>query len=540
MTRPAIRLLVALLAVGSIGALAQPPAVDLLITGGRVLDGAGNPWMPYDIGIRGDTIVFVGHAAAAGVTARETLEADGRLVTPGFWDVHSHASLESPDGRMAKPQLYQGITTVLLGVDGAGTDEVGEVFESYRKNGIAVNAMHYVGQGAARRVAMGSVDREPTPAELEAMKQFIARGMEQGAVGMSTGLFYAPGFFAKTAEVIELNKVAARYGGIYDTHDRDLGAAYKSIGYDASVKEAIEIAEKAGTALIFSHFGPQGAKNYGRAAAGITLVEEARARGINVMAGQHTYDATNSNLSAYVIPRWAVEGGNAAMRERFKERKTWERLMKEITEMVAIRGGADKIVFSDQDPDLNGKTLQDKARDWKLSVPEAAMRILTEHDGGVGVMNRQLYDVNNARLLAQQDWMMTCTDGGTPVFGRGIVHPRSYGAFTKKLREYVYQEKAISLPFAIRGMTGLAASFFGVQDRGFIRQGQKADIVVLDEARIRDLATYENPHRYSEGTVHVIVNGKFAFRDGAPTGTLAGLPIPRSGTRAAGATAANP
>ena len=534
MTARAMRVFLGLLMLTGTGAVAQrQTAVDLLITGGRVLDGAGNPWIQYDIGIRGDTIVFVGHAAAAGVTGHETIDASRLLVTPGFWDVHSHAALDSPDGRQARPQLYQGITTVLLGVDGSGTDKLGEVFESYRRNGIAVNAMHYVGQGAARRVVMGNADREPTPAELDTMKQFIAHGMEQGAVGMSTGLFYAPGFFAKTAEVIELNKVAARYGGIYDTHDRDLGAGYKSIGYDASIREAIEIGEKGGTPVIFSHFGPQGAKNYGRAAAGAKLVEEARARGVNVMAGQHTYDATNSNLAAYVIPRWAVEGGNNAMRERFKDRKTWERLMKEITEMVEIRGGPDKIVFSDQNPDLNGKTLQDKAREWRLSVPETAMRILTD-DEGVSVMNRHLYDPNNAKYLAQQEWMMTCTDGGTPVFGEGIVHPRSYGSFTKKLREYVYQDKAISLPFAIRGMTGLAATFFDVQDRGFIREGQKADIVVLDETRIRDLATYEHPHRYSEGTVHVLVNGKFAFRDGAPTGVLAGRPLPRAGVASAG------
>lgn len=503
--------------------------VDLLLTGARVLDGMGNPWVRQDVGISGDTIVFVGHAAAAAVTGRQQVAVDDLLLTPGFWDVHSHANLTSPDGRQAAPQLYQGITTVLLGVDGGGRNAVREIFDGYRRDGIAVNAMHYVGHGAARREAMGNADREPTPAELDAMKAYIRSGMEQGAIGLSTGLFYTPGFFAKTAEVIELNKVAAAYGGIYDTHDRDLGAGYKSIGYDASVREAIEIGEKAGTPVIFSHFGPQGAKNYGRAPAGAKLVDEARARGVNVMAGQHPYDTTNSNLSAYAVPRWAAAGGTAEMRKRFKEHDTWERLMKEITEMVEIRGGAAKLVFSDEHPDLNGKSLAAKAQEYKLSVPETVMRILSEHDG-VGVMNRELYDVKNAEFLAQQDWMMTCTDGGTPEFGVGIVHPRSYGAFTKKLRDYVYDKPLISLPFAIRGMTGLPASFFGVQDRGVIREGQRADIVVLDEARIRDRATYTAPHQFSEGTVHVIVNGEFAFRDGKPTGARPGRPILRPHT----------
>jgi N-acyl-D-amino-acid deacylase len=509
-----------------------PTAVDVLIAGARVLDGSGNPWVQRDIGIVGDTIVFVGHAASAGLPAKETIDGSGRLVTPGFWDVHSHADLESENGRRALPQLYQGITTVVLGIDGGGENSVRQIFEQYRRDGIAVNALRYVGQGAARRTVMGNADREPTPEELEKMKAYIDRGMQEGAIGMSTGLFYAPGFFAKTAEVIELNKVAAKYGGIYDTHDRDLGAAYKSVGYDASVAEAIEIGEKAGTSVIFSHFGPQGAKNYGRAPAGAKLVEAARARGVNVMAGQHVYDATNSGLSAYAIPRWAVVGGNDEMKKRFENEVSRERLMKEITEMVEIRGGASKLVFTDRNPDLNGKTLADKAKEWRLSVPETVMRILSASPN-VSLMNRNLYDARNAEFLAQQEWMMTCTDGGTPEFGRGIVHPRVYGTFAKKLREYVFDKQLISLPFAIRGMTGLAAQFFGIQDRGLIKEGQKADVLVWDQARLRDRATYEQPHQYSEGMVHVLVNGKFALRDGKVTGTLAGQPLPRPRTAGA-------
>ncbi len=526
MLRLAARLALGLVAMGALVSAQGPAAVDLLIAGGRVLDGGGNPWVQADVGIAGDTIIFVGHAAAAGVSARETIDASGLLVTPGFWDVHSHADLDTPNGRRALAPLYQGITTVVLGVDGGGTSNVRQILDGYLKDGIAVNAVRYVGQGAARREVMGTVDREPTPAELDRMKAYIARGMEEGAIGMSTGLFYAPGFFARTAEVIALDKVAARYGGIYDTHDRDLGAAYKSIGYDASVREAIEIGEKAGTPVIFSHFNPQGARNYGRADVGARLVDEARARGVNVMAGQHTYDATNSNLSAYVIPRWVVVGGTEAMKTRFADREVRQRLQTEITEMVDIRGGAQKLVFTDPSPDLNGKSLQDKAREWNLSVPDAAMRILSEHEN-VGVMNRDLYDPRNTELLARQEWMMTCTDGGTPEFGQGIVHPRSYGSFTRKLREFVYEKHIVSLPFAIRGMTGLAATFFGIQDRGFIREGQKADIVVLDEATIRDRATYEQPHQYAEGTVHVLVNGRFALRERKPTGVLAGRPIAR-------------
>jgi N-acyl-D-amino-acid deacylase len=525
MIRPAA--LTGILLMAAVALTAQnTPLVDLLITNGRVLDGAGNPWVAQDIGITGDRIVFLGTASGAGVRGRQTLDVKGLIVTPGLWDAHSHADLNSAHGRQALPQLHQGITTVLVGVDGAGGSNVKEIFAGFRDQGIAVNALHYVGHGAARREVMGNADRPPTPAEYARMKAFIQQGMEEGAIGMSTGLFYAPGFFATTEEVIELNKVAARYGGIYDTHDRDLGAAYKGIGYDASVAEAIEIGEKAGTPVIFSHFNPQGAQNRGRAPVGARLIDEARARGVNVMAAQHPYDATASDLASYVIPRWAVVGGTEAMRARFRDPETRKRLHTEIAEMLAIRGGPEKIVITAQVPGLNGKSLADKATEWSLPLPEVVMRLLAD-DGRISVMNRELYDSENTDFLAKAEWMMTCTDGGTPEFGVGIVHPRSYGAFSKKLREMVYEKRLISLPFAIRGMTGLAATFFGIQDRGFIREGQRADIVVFDEAMIRDRATYEEPHQYSEGAVHVIVNGQFAIRDRRPTGSRSGQPIAR-------------
>ncbi len=411
--------------------------VDLLLLQGRVLDGAGNPWVIRDIGVTGDRIVFVGHARDRGVVARDTVDA-GLLVTPGFWDMHSHAELEKPHGKTALSFLYQGITTVVLGVDGGGSNEVDEIFAGYRSDGIAVNALHYVGHNAARRAVMGMENRAPTPAELDAMRAYVRKGMEQGALGLSSGLFYSPGSYSATDEVVELNKVTAPYGGIYDTHDRDLGAAYKGIGYDASVKEAIEIAERGGTALIFSHFNPQGRQNYGRAPVGAVLIDEARARGVEVMAAQHVYTATQSSLQAYAVPRWAAAGGRDAMLARFEDPKTVARLDVETMEMLELRGGAEKILFADQRPALNGKTLAQVAADWALSVPETVRRIITE--ANAPVMNLDLYDIENTRYLAQKEWMMTCTDGRTPPPDRqGIVHPRPYGAFSRKLRLLVFE-----------------------------------------------------------------------------------------------------
>jgi N-acyl-D-amino-acid deacylase len=527
--------LLALVALGLVGpgqgqgqGQRQQPAdqtFDVLLLNGWVLEGSGSPWFQQDIGIAGDRIAFIGNARVAGVVARDTLDVRGLVVTPGFWDVHNHAQLDTEHGRHALPMLYQGITTVVQGVDGAGTNQIAAEFARYRSQGIAVNVVRYVGHGAARGAVMGVADRAPTAAELHRMREYVRRGMEEGAVGLSSGLFYSPGSFADTDEVVELARVAAEYGGSYDTHDRDLGVAYQGIGYLASTREAIEIGERAGTPVIFSHFNAQGVHNHGRAVEGARLVEEARARGVNVMAGQHVYTATHSSLSAYALPRWASVGGQDEVRRRFRDPAIRQRLAREIPEMLEPRGGAEKIVFTAQRDGLNGRSLAEVASGWGLSVPDAVMRILD--DGNAGVMNLDLYDEENTRFLAQQEWMMTCTDGYTPIFGEGTVHPRSYGAFTKKLRSYVLDEGIISLPFAIRGMTSLASQFYGFPDRGLLREGFHADIAVLDLERLRDLADFQNAHQYAEGTVHVLVNGRIAFRDGQPTGELAGRPLPR-------------
>jgi len=279
--------------------------------------------------------------------------------------------------------------------------------------------------------------------------------------------------------------------------------------------------------VIFSHFNAQGAANYGRAHEGAALVEEARSRGVEVMAAQHVYTATQSSLSAYAIPRWASAGGQDVMLTRFVDPDTSAMLDRQTMEMLAIRGGAEKILFADPRPELNGKTLASVAAEWGSPVPATVRRILT--DGNAAVMNIDLYDIENTRYLATKPWMMTCTDGRPPRPDQRITHPRVYGAFTRKLRQFVLDEGVITMPFAVRSMTGMGADFLGLSDRGYIREGMRADIAVLDRDAIRDLATYEDPQRFSEGTVHVLVNGVFAIREGAHTGANAGVPIRRGG-----------
>ncbi|NIP56906.1 MAG: amidohydrolase family protein, partial [Gemmatimonadetes bacterium] len=268
-------------------------------------------------------------------------------------------------------------------------------------------------------------------------------------------------------------------------------------------------------------------RNYGRAPEGAALIDSARAAGVRVAGAQHVYTATQSNLRSYTIPDWAAAGGDTAMVRRFDHPDTVAMIDEDSREMLAIRGGADHILFGDPRPGLNGKTLREVADEWGIEPSTAARRIL--RDGNAVVMNLELYDPENTRYLAEREWMMTCTDGRTPRPEQAVVHPRVYGAFTKKLRDFVLDEGLISMPFAIRSMTGLAADFLGLPDRGYVRAGMQADLAVLDRDRIRDHATYESPHQYSDGTVHVLVNGAFALRDGEHTGALAGAPLVRGG-----------
>jgi N-acyl-D-amino-acid deacylase len=336
-----------------------------------------------------------------------------------------------------------------------------------------------------------------------------------------------PGTYASTEEVIELAKVAAEYeGAIYDTHDRDLGAVYEGIGYEASVEEGIRITEESGLRGIFSHYNLQGAHNYGRADVGARLINDARARGVDVWAAHHPYTATQSNLRSYTIPDWASAGGDEEMVLRFDDPELSAEITGVTNAMLQVRGGADKIMFVDPRPDLNGKTLADVAGERELSAAETVKWIL--RDGNAVVMNLELYDHANTRRLAQEAWMMTCTDGRTPRPDQPITHPRTFGAFPKKMRHFVFEEKLLTPEFVIRSFSGLAADFYRLPERGYLREGYIADVVVIDPDRYRDKATFENPRQLSEGVVHALVNGRFAIKDSETTGALAGMPLRRT------------
>jgi len=501
-------------------------SVQHLFVGGTVFDGSGNEPLISDVGVSDGKIVFIGDANAANVVSKDTIDASGLWITPGFIDAHSHAELDPEYGRDALPYLYQGITTVVLGVDGAGTSDVADRLDGWRTNGIGTNGILYVGHGNIREAVMGTDNRAPTQDELDAMHALVRKGMDEGAFGLSTGLFYVPGTYASTDEVISLAQTAAKYeGAVYDTHDRDLGAVYEGVGYDASVQEGIRIIEESGLRGVFSHYNLQGAHNYGRGDVGARHINEARNKGIDVWAAQHPYTATQSNMRSYTIPDWAVAGGQEEMVARFDNPETAAQIREATNAMLEIRGGADKILFVDPDPELNGKTLAQVSRERELDPADTVQEIL--RGSNKGVMNLQLYDDANTERLAQEAWMMTCTDGRTPRPDQPITHPRTYGAFPKKMRMFVFESNLLTPEFMIRGFSGLAADFFRLPERGYLREGYVADLVVLDPDEYRDLATFESPRQFSQGVLHVLVNGQIAIRHGEATGALAGQPLTR-------------
>jgi len=519
--------ILALLTLTSCAEKTGVPDLDILMTGGLVFDGSGSEPVTVDVGVRDGIIAFVGNAQSAGVQARDVLDLDGKWLTPGFIDMHSHAELNLDYGRDAAPYLRQGITTVVLGVDGDGEANISEQLTAWELNGIGVNGLLYVGHGAIRSAVMGTENRSPPSDEMNTMKTLIRDAMREGAFGLSSGLFYVPGTYAETDELVDLMRAAsaADANAIYDTHDRDLGAVYNGVGYEASVREGIRIGEESNTRVIFSHFNLQGTHNYGRADVGAELINSARSRGVDVWAAQHPYTATRSSLRAYTIPTWAAAGGHESMVARFDDKETSERIKLSGAEMLAIRGGAEKILLVDERPELNGKTLAEYAGEIELPVLDAIQEILRVSNAKV--MNLDLYDYENTRRLAEEPWMMTCTDGRTPRPDQAMSHPRTFGAFPMKFRLFVQEEGNIKTEFAIRSFTGLAADFLRLPDRGYVRTGYVADLLVLDPKLYQDKASYQSPQLVAEGANHVLIGGRFAIRDGELTGELVGQAIRR-------------
>jgi N-acyl-D-aspartate/D-glutamate deacylase len=492
---------------------AQQPTLDLLIRNGRVLDGTGSPARITDVGLAGERIVFIGDARAEGHTARRTIDATGLIVAPGFIDPHTHTTEDLGDsaGRRNVGYLMQGVTTVLTGNDGGGPIDVAATLAHWDSAGIGTNAGLFVGHGTVRRALLGSSNASPNAEQLGLMRALVSEAMQGGAIGLSSGLYYAPGSFATTEEVIALAAAAGEVGGIYDTHMRD-ESSY-TIGLLGSIRESIRIGREARVPVNISHIKALGTDVWGRSDSVIALIREARAAGIAVTADQYPYTASGTGLGAALLPRWAEAGGGDSLRARIANPSLRPRLVAEMTENLRRRGGPESLLItSGRDTSLRGKTLGAIAARQGLPPVEAALRIIGVSSPSVASFNMNEADIE--RFMAE-DFVMTGSDGSGG-------HPRKFGTYPRKLRHYVYTKKTISLPFFIRASTSLPAETFKLKERGILREGYFADVVVFDERTVADRSTYEEPTLLAAGMRWVVVNGKLAVDDGRPTGSLAG------------------
>jgi N-acyl-D-aspartate/D-glutamate deacylase len=498
----------------------QGAPADVLIRNGRVIDGTGAAGRTADVAITGDRITFVGDATRAKVSAKRTIDARGLIVAPGFIDPHTHAledlSSDDPKRRANVDYLMQGVTTVITGNDGGGPYEVARTLTKWKRDGIGSNGALLVGYGSVRQAVMRMSDAKAAGAQLDSMRSLVDKGMREGALGMSSGLYYAPQSYATTEEVIEMAKVAAKYGGIYDTHLRD-ESSY-TIGLLAAIREAIRIGHEAGMPSHISHIKALGTDVWGRSDSAIAIIEAAQKGGDKVSANQYPYTASGSSVGASLLPRWAEVGGRDSLRARVADAATKARLVTDMTENLRRRGGAKSLLItSTRDTSILGRTLEDVAKARDVSPVEAAIQIVVAGDASVASFNMDEKDIV---AFMRRPWVMTGSDGSAG-------HPRKYGTFPKKWAEYVRGKKVLTPEQFVRQSSSLTAETFGIKDRGVLAQGKYADVVVFDDAAFRDLSTYQKPTELATGMKYVIVNGKVAVDGGRYTGITPGVGITR-------------
>lgn len=491
---------------GLVAAAQTLPSFDVVIRNGRVLDGSGNPWLRADIAIRGDRIVQVGRVEGRG---SRDIDASGLFVTPGFIDVHSHAAegLAREPLRQGRPLLAQGITTVLVNPDGGGPVDLAGQRAALERGGTGPNVGLLIGHGSVRRAVMAGSPRPATGGEIDEMRALVRTAMHQGALGLSSGLFYTPGSYATTEEVIGLAAVAGGHGGVYASHIRDEGDY--GVGLLAAVDEVIRIADEARTIGIVTHMKALGRASWGLAAEATARIDAARARGVQVFADQYPYEASSTSLRAALLPG-GVPATEAVVREN-----------------LARRGGAGaiQIAFSREDRALEGRTLAAIAVARKASPEETAMELMARGNPSIVSFNMAEDDI---RHIMTRPYTMASSDGGLTLPGDGTPHPRDYGAFARRLAVYVRERQVVGLEFAVRSMTSLPAMVFSLADRGVIREGALADLAVFDPARVRDTATFEQPHQLAEGMSWVLINGVVVLADGVFTDALPGRVLRRS------------
>ena len=541
--------LAAAAALGVAAVAAQPPArpFDLLITNARIIDGSGGPSVAGSVAVRDGRIAGVGRVAGP---AARTIDAGGQVLAPGFIDPHSHSDFTLlPDGN-AESKIRQGVTTEVIGESGSvapqtptaerGWRDFSGYFSTVERGRTSVNLLSYVGLGQVRELVMGNDERAPKPNELEQMSRLVAEAMQQGAYGVATGLIYAPNAYARTDELIALARPASAAGGFYASHLRYDGEKLRE-----GIEEAIAIGEGARIPVHVFHLKVTGAKNFGRMKEVIALVDAARSRGVEFSADQYPYVASSTGLSQ-TIPPWAHEGGGARLAERLKDPATRARIRREmddphpIWENRLISAGTwhNVQLASIRQPaykKYEGMRVDEAAKAAGKDAYDFVFEILIAHNGGVGCV-WFIIDEGDLKLAMQQPWVSIGSDGSALAASgplrTGVPHPRSFGTFPRVLGKYVREEQVISLEQAVHKMSGLTASQLHIADRGLIKQGLAADLVIFDPATVADRATFTDPFQYPAGIPTVVVNGRVVLDQGRHTGERPGVVIRGKGMTA--------
>jgi N-acyl-D-amino-acid deacylase len=515
---------------------------DIIIEGGRVIDGSGNPWLKANVGVVAGKVETVGKLTRA--EAERRVDAVGHVVAPGFIDIHSHSDYTVLIDPRVESKVRQGVTTEVVGNCGSSAAPMNAEVRAYREkymraslgeefefnwetmaeymalidaSGTSFNVVPMVGQGTTRQNVMGYENREPTRSELEEMKGLVVEALEDGAWGMSTGLIYTPSTFAKTDEIVELAKVLKEHDGVYFSHIRGEGETLLE-----AVEEAIEIGERTGVPVHIAHFKASGKAYWGKTKNSLRLVEEGRRKGVDVTFDQYPYIAGSTGLSA-LMPHWAQEGGADRLLERLRDPEI-RRKIKDGPATVTRDWASVMIASTKNHPQYEGKTVAEVAELEGKDEMDTVFDLLIAEEAQVAIVSFGMSE-EDVRRVMRSPFGMVGSDGSAVapkgILGRGKPHPRSYGTFPRVIGHYV-REGVITLQEAVRKMTSAPAQRLGLRDRGLLREDYKADIVVFDPATVEDEATFTDPHRFASGILYVIVNGSVVVDGGEHTGALPG------------------
>jgi N-acyl-D-amino-acid deacylase len=496
--------------------------VDVLVRNGKIIDGTGNSWYYADIAVKDGKIVAIGKLSNA--QASKTIDAKGLIVAPGFIDVHAHIEGGIFERPTADNYIYDGVTTVITGNCGSSADSMKDFFRQLDSMHTSINVASLIGHNTVRKQVMGLDDRLATPEEQKKMEELVAQAMREGAVGLATGLIYLPGMYSNTAEVVGLAKSAASYGGLYASHIRNEESKVVE-----AINEAINIGIQANIPVQISHFKVSHRANWGRSKETLPLIENARKNGYDVTIDQYPYTASSTNLGIR-LPDWALAGGSDTLKKRINDPATHKKIIDDMLAQLKeykYKNYSYAVVANYKaDSTYNGKSISEinKLKGRKSKAKEEAETILDMMVAGGAQMVYHGMDEDDVRFFMKYPYNMIGADGGVSN-GLGMPHPRTYGTNARVLGKYVREEKVISLEEAIRRMTSLAAQKFQLKDRGLLKEGYAADIVIFDEKEVIDKATFENPHQFSAGFKYVLVNGQVVIENGKHNGTKSGTPL---------------